>query len=134
MTRKLLNREQILKTTHGFQTQEVEAFNGVVLVRQLTAAEFNEVTVSMVNTGEITLETAQEQLAEIKLDPVSLTSMFPQIVAWTVVDEDMESILSLEDVQAMVGTWMSDLQVVAATALELSGLEDDGEGTDAKNA
>lgn len=108
----MLNREQILQNVGGVRREQIDAFGGKVLVRELSAELLMSVGVQ-----------AQEGMG----DASAMAAVFPQIVAACLVDEDMEPLLTIEDVARMPASAFDDIQAVALKALELSGLLAEGE-------
>lgn len=114
---KLLTRSQILKTTQGYRTEElyVSAWEGTVLVRELTAQEVGELGTLAENVR------AADPSSGVMLSEI--VSFFPVIAAWVVVDEQLESILTADDVRAMTGSNLVVIRPIVELAFKLSELE-----------
>lgn len=116
----LLNRHNIVNKTQGYKTERVEVpeWGGEVIVRELTAQEVTKIGVAAAESveGELTQ-------AAIRLEQIADT--MPQIVAWTVVDENLMPILTLSDVLAMTASNMNVINRLGTKALELSDLTED---------
>ena len=119
---KQLNRKQIVEKTHGYKTEKVDIpeWDGFVYVRELTAPEVTKVGLSSVDPEEGVVSKTVIALE-------AMMDVIPQIVAWAVVDEDLNPVLSLEDVQGMTGENLPVIQMLGYKALELSGLTEDTE-------
>lgn len=100
-----------------------------VRVRELTTAEILALVREIFAGSGQAMPTDRDEvaamLADGDLDLAALVDLFPQVVAWCVVDEDLEPILSLEDVERFAGRSFNVIQRIAERALELS---DFGEG------
>ena len=124
---KALTRAEIVKKTHGYQTEwvDIPEWGGKVLVRELTAEEVTKIGVAAIHTGE----GLDPTVAAVRIEDIA--TVLPQVVSWTVVDEDLNSILSETDIKAMSGNSMEAIQTLAEKAFELSGLlEDEDEEPD----
>ena len=133
-----LNRSEIIEHAHGFKTDVVDVpeWGGRVLVREMSVPEVTEVGMNVLATsGKVTKEEIDElgavdNLASFKLDIKALGSLFPIIVAWCVVDENMNSLFTLGDVQQMTSASSEPVQRIAQKALILSGLFVPGDESD----
>ena len=114
---KFLTREQIL-AAQGFKTEEVEAWGGSVLVRGLSAVEVTDLGVGM--------------MGEDGMDTAKAITLFPKIVAYALVDEGGNQLLSENDVRQLSGESVGVMQNIVNVAFRLSGLTAPKED-DAKN-
>lgn len=119
----LLKRSKIVEKTQGYKTAEVEVPEwgepgDYVIVRELTAQEVTKIGVAAIESegGEISK-------AAIRLEQVA--DVMPQIVAWTVVDENLVPMLTLADVLAMTSENMEVINRLGTKALELSDLTEE---------
>ena len=122
----ILSRDAIRKKTQGYKTQVVPipSWGGEVIVRELTGEEVTQVGLAAVD------EEGNPQADGVTLS--NILAAMPQIVAWTVVDEGLQPILTVEDVRAMTSEHLDVIQELAEIALELSDLteatgEEDGQ-------
>ena len=135
-----LNRKQIVEHAHGFKTAAVDVpeWGGKVLVRDMSVPEVTEIGMRVLATsGSISKKEVDELgavdgLMSLKLDLAALSSLFPQIVAWCVVDEAMQSLFTLKDIHTMNSRSTEPVQRIAQKALILSGLFQPGTGEDAE--
>ena len=124
-----LTREEILGV-QGVKTEEVAVpeWGGVVLVRELAAAEVTQIGMNLVAAasdeatigGGRSARTVQvEQLAE----------HFPRIVAQCVVDgpDTLRPVLSLQDVERFSAGSTEPLQRIAGKAMQLTGMYSEGD-------
>lgn len=116
----LLNRKQIVKRTQGYKTEVVPVpeWGGEVIVRELTADETTKIGVAAMDADGLDIGAPV-----VSLDQIAET--MPKIVAWTVVDEDLNPILTVEDVKAMTASNMEVINMLGTKALELSGLTEE---------
>jgi len=122
---KYLSRDQILTTQEGIRTQEVPVpeWGGVVLVRELTAIQAAELGLFAVSDdGRISMD--GDKLDRDSVSVTELVAMFPRVVAACVVDEDLNAVLSIDDVRAMGARSSAPIQRIAEIALNISGLSD----------
>ena len=135
-----LNRKQIVEHAHGFKTAPVDVpeWGGTVLVRDMSVPEVTEIGMRVLATSgsiskkEIDELGAVDGLMSLKLDLAALSSLFPQIVAWCVVDETMQSLFTLKDIHTMNSRSTEPVQRIAQKALILSGLFQPSTGEDAE--
>lgn len=126
---KYLTRAGIIEQTHGYRTAEMEIpeWGGTVLVRELTANQLTQLGIVSANLQADQIEAAQEdpELVKVNLDMSAIVDLFPLVVSWCVVDENMRPILTAEDVQGMTGSSVAPIQRIVAKAMELTGVSDD---------
>lgn len=125
-----LSRSKIIEKTHGYKTEVVHIpeWGGDVLVRELNSSEVTRIGASAIDaTGTTDMDLIQAQgIGNMEL----VAGMMPQIVAWTVCDENLNPILSVEDVRKMTAQNMEIIQMLGEKALELSGLLDEASEPD----
>ena len=123
----LLNRKQIVKRTQGYKTEVVSVpeWGGDVIVRELTADETTKIGVAAMDAEGLDIGAPV-----VSLDQIAET--MPKIVAWTVVDEDLNPLLTVEDVKAMTASNMEVINRLGTKALELSGLTEEMDEAEAE--
>ena len=107
---KYLSRDAIL-AAQDFKTEEVEVpeWGGVVLVRELSAADFDSVGFPMVKeSGEI--------------DARGARGMNVKIVSLSVIDESGNQLFTPKDVRALGERAIAPIRRITAKAMELSGM------------
>lgn len=125
----LLTRSKIVEQTQGYKTERilVPEWGGEVIVREMTAQEVTKI-------GVAAMDSQEGQLSKSNVSLEQIADTMPQIVAWTVVNEDLLPLLTLEDVQRMTSDYMEVIQMLGLKALELSDLTEDDEGESDPNA
>lgn len=135
---KYLSREGIVTASHGYVTEEVDVpeWGGTVLVREMTVPEVTKLGMVAIQggyplsgaesaTGPLGTKGAGDTVP-VRFDLATLlphiVDLFPEIVSWCVVDEELKPLLSLEDVLAMAGRSTGPVQQIATVALRLSNL------------
>lgn len=127
-----LSRKQIV-STQGISTAEVECpeWGGKVLVRELTAIEATDIGLTAVAGGaSISRKTLGKGKTRDTVPTSGLVDMFPRIVAMCVVDEDLNPILSEDDVRSLSARSVAPIQRIADKAFDLSELSDKDEDED----
>ena len=121
---KYLSRDDILQT-QGIRTDEVEVpeWGGKILVRELSAAEVAKIGFGMAGKGG----------GETEVDLAKLGEYVPQMIAWCVVDENLNSIFDLEDIMRLSAKSINPVQRIITKIMELSDLSPDEEGEPEKN-
>ena len=121
---KYLSRDDILQT-QGIQTDEVEVpeWGGKILVRELSAAEVAKIGFGMAGKGG----------GETEVDLAKLGEYVPQMIAWCVVDENLNSIFDLEDIMRLSAKSINPVQRIITKIMELSDLSSNEEGEPEKN-
>ena len=121
---KYLSRDDILQT-QGIRTDEVEVpeWGGKILVRELSAAEVAKIGFGMAGKGG----------GETEVDLAKLGEYVPQMIAWCVVDENLNSIFDLEDIMRLSAKSINPVQQIITKIMELSDLSPDEEGEPEKN-
>ena len=122
-----LTRSAIIEKAHGFKTEVVAVpeWGGDVLVRELSVTEVTHIGMEVLaSRRSVRMDELDslDDLTAVRIDIRSLGKLFPQIVAWCVVDEAMGSVLSVNDVEQMTGESSEAVQRIATVALRLSGL------------
>ena len=136
---KLLTRSQIVEQQTTLKTQEepIPEWGGSVLVRELTAIEVSQLGISVfTGSGPVSSSDLQDlqDLDTVPLDLDDLVDRFPFIVSCAVVDQDLNQILTEEDVSSMSGRSAEPIMRIVSTCLTLSDLMDtDTPGETAKN-
>ena len=137
---KLLTRSQIVEQQAALKTQEepIPEWGGSVLVRELTAIEVSQLGISVfAGSGSVSssdMQDIQDLDDTISLDLDDLVDRFPFIVSCAVVDQDLNQILTEEDVSSMSGRSAEPIMRIVSTCLTLSDLMDtDTPGETAKN-
>ena len=115
-----LSRDSIFAAV--FKTDEVDVpeWGGTVLVREMTAAEVDEVSSGMIDGT--------------KVDTSKVQGRMPKIVSWCVIDAEQKPVFKRGDVERLAKLAFNPIIRVATRALELSGLvEEDEEEESAPN-
>lgn len=120
---KYLTREAIVEAAHGYNTKPVPApeWGGTLLVRELLMPELLLIAERALEGGA---DIEMADLANITFDLTAVADLFPTIASWVIVNEDMESILTEEDVSRMTVSGMPVLERVIDATFELSSLEE----------
>lgn len=121
---KYLSRDVIL-AAQDFKTEEVEVseWGGVVLVRELSAADFDAVGFPMVKEDGT-------------IDAKGARGMGVKIVALSVIDEEGSRLFTLKDVRVLGRRAIAPIRRITAKVMELSGMvaeEEQDESDAAKN-
>ena len=106
---KFLTREGILSS--AIKTAEVEAFGGVVLVKELDA-------LTMQNLMQKGARTAEGKAVSLDFSEVD----FIDIVARHVVDEQGNPVLKRSDVESLAAKGWGSIQAIVSMAMGLSGV------------
>jgi len=114
-----LSREQIL--SGGFQTRDVEAFGGVVRVREIPA----DLMQKLIASGMIQ-QSEGETPDRVDLSKVDMI----EIASRCIVDGDGKPIFSAGDVRALGQTDFMSIQAVATTAMQMLAQRRTGESAD----
>ena len=115
-----LDRDAILKNT-ALKTEEVQAWGGVVLVRELRGRERDEWEASLA------VQRGRQMVPDV-------ANMRAKLVARTVIGEDGEPLFSQRDVAALGELSAAELDHVFVVASRLSGLNQDAVEEKAKNS
>ena len=115
---KYLSRDDILQT-QGIQTDEVEVpeWGGKVLVRELSATEVTQIGFAM----------ADEKDTKVKVDLAKLGEYIPHILAWCIVDENLDSVFDLDSIRRLASKSIAPVQRIIAKIMDLSNLSPDEE-------
>ncbi len=108
---KYLSRDALLGSS--VKTQEVGAFGGLVLVKELDALTMQEITKSGAFVANADGTTSTLDMGKVNLIRVAARHM---------VDENLEPILKMTDVQKLASKGSADILTVATAAMGLSGL------------
>jgi len=115
---KYLSRDDILQT-QGIRTDEVDVpeWGGKVLVRELSATEVTQIGFGM----------ADGEGKKIKVDLAKLGEYIPHILAWCIVDENLDSVFDLDSVKRLASKSVAPVQRIIAKIMDLSDLSSDEE-------
>ena len=115
---KYLSRDDILQT-QGIRTDEVEVpeWGGKVLVRELSATEVTQIGFAM----------ADEKDTKVKVDLAKLGEYIPHILAWCIVDENLDSVFDLDSIRRLASKSIAPVQRIIAKIMDLSNLSPDEE-------
>lgn len=121
---KYLTRDQVL-SAHGFQTKEIDApeLDGILLVRELTAPEMTRLGFHM---------SRRDENDKLTADMSQLGDLFPDIVAWCVVDEDNRQVFTRQDIDQFPARYFSLIQRIVIAVFHLSKLTPDGDENEEK--
>lgn len=112
---KYLSRDEVL-AAQDFKTEEVEVpeWGGVVLVRELSALDFDSVGFPMVKEdGEI--------------DARGARGMGVKIVSLSVIDEEGNRLFTSKDVRALGARAIAPIRRITAVVMSLSGMVEEEE-------
>lgn len=107
---KYLSRDEVL-AAQDFQTEEVEVpeWGGVVLVRELSASDFDAVGFPMVKEDG-------------KLDARGARGMGVKIVSLSIIDEEGKRLFTPKDVRALGARAIAPIRRITAVVMDLSGM------------